>query len=88
MKNTRELLTTMVKSAMSNKSHRSERELKHDKEMDIFRYISTSDVWEDITDEMGAWNDVMTFINSDNQLRVTFMPVGIIVEYTPQLKRI
>jgi hypothetical protein len=39
----------------------------------IYRYISTSDVWAEVTDELGDWNDVVTFVNSNNTATIAFV---------------
>lgn len=56
----------------------------HDRDLDkeeylaVYRYISTSSVWTGITDDIGDYNDVESFVNSNNTLRISFMCGAII----------
>ena len=87
MKTTRQLLETMVKTAMTTKSHRSERYFNNNKAHDIWKYITTSPTWEDVTSDMDVWNSCEHFVNSDGQLRLSFIIDKVVCQYTPQFKK-
>ena len=87
VKTIREILQIMIKTAIASESHESRRRFIRNKRTEIFKYISSSSNWQDITGDMDNWNNIQIFTNITCELQITFMPMDIIVKYTPELKR-
>lgn len=50
-----------------------DRDLTKEEYSALVRYTLSSNTWYDITDDMGDWNDVTSFTNTNKTLRLSFI---------------
>ena len=69
----RKLFGETIKFMKDHKMVEHDEDITSNQSSQCYKYLSTSSAWTNETDDLGDWNDVTTFINSNKTLKVVVM---------------